>query len=271
MRMICAAAATALLAACGGSDGVGQQSTASGAASLKLVASGSRGNILVDGDGRTLYLFAKDLPAGGGKAAVSNCLGSAGDTSSCVYHWPIYQGGTTLGEGINAADVGQMVRSDGAAQTTYKGWPLYYFLGDAAPGAVNGEAVEDWFVLRDPFYTVVTIDSGSIRLTDAEGRSLYVFDRDTVGTPPVSACAGSPGDRTTCVGNWPLFLAGPMVLPTGIDPARFTVFTRASDGRQQSAFDGHPLYYFADDAAPGDLKGLTFAPPHWSTIGPAAR
>ncbi|HET6981888.1 MAG TPA: hypothetical protein VFI53_07085, partial [Myxococcaceae bacterium] len=40
----------------------------------------------------------------------------------------------------------------------------------------------------------------------------------------------------------------------GIDAAKLTTVTRP-DGRAQSAFDGHLLYYFAHDAAPGDLLG----------------
>jgi len=55
-----------------------------------------------------------------------------------------------------------------------------------------------------------------------------------------------------------------------LDAARFTVFTR-TDGKKQSAFDGHPLYYFVDDKVPGDVKGLTFPPGlgHWFNIDPA--
>ena len=40
-----------------------------------------------------------------------------------------------------------------------------------------------------------------------------------------------------------------------MDPAKLTSFTRA-DGMKQSAFDGHPLYYFAGDTAPGATSGL---------------
>src|SRR5712664_2836081 len=72
------------------------------------------------------------------------------------------------------------------------------------------------------------------------------------------------------VGNWPIFLTDSAVTPTGLDAARFTVFTRA-DNKRQSAFDGHPLYYFVDDKVPGDVKGLTFPPGlgHWFNIDPA--
>jgi len=270
LRSACAPIALALAAACGGSSGTYQPPASGGG--LKLAANARLGNILVDANGRTLYWFAKDLPAGGGKAATSNCAGSANDGTSCIYFWPIFNADNpTLGAGVNAADVGQIMRADGLPQTTYKGFPLYYFRGDPNTGDVNGESIPDWFVIRDPFYSVIPLDGGTVRLTDAAGRSLYYFTQDTVGTPPTSACAGTPGDRTTCVGNWPIFFAGPNVIaPTGIDPTRFSSFTRA-DNLQQTAFDGHPLYYFADDASPGDLNGLTFPPGlgFWFTIDPS--
>ena len=108
---------------------------------------------------------------------------------------------------------------------------------------------------------------------DGAGRSLYFFAQDTVGNPPTSACLGTAGDRTTCVGNWPIFLASTTVVPSNIDPAKITVFTRSSDNLQQSAFDGHPLYYFADDKVPGDDLGLTFPPGlgQWFNVDPAVQ
>ena len=85
--------------------------------------------------------------------------------------------------------------------------------------------------------------------------------------------AGTAGDRTTCVGNWPIFLASTTVVPSNIDSAKITVFTRSSDNQQQSAFDGHPLYYFADDKVPGDDLGLTFPPGlgQWFNVDPAVQ
>jgi len=63
-----------------------------------------------------------------------------------------------------------------------------------------------------------------------------------------------------------------VIVPSGVDATRFSSFTRAGN-QQQTAFDGHPLYYFVDDASPGDLMGLTFPPGlgFWFTIDPAQR
>ena len=50
-------------------------------------------------------------------------------------------------EGDDAADQHESTREDGKRQTTYKGWPLYYFAGDKAPGDVLGQGLGNvWFV-----------------------------------------------------------------------------------------------------------------------------
>jgi predicted lipoprotein with Yx(FWY)xxD motif len=265
------------LVACGGGNMAGGPPAPAPAPALKLAMNATLGNYLVDGNRLTLYYFAHDLPGNATAPAVSNCTGPASDPSSCVAFWPIFHATNGVVQGIKATDVGEITRADGIKQTTYKGFPLYYFKGDTAAGDVTGDASTGggptpvWFVLREPAYTMLTLTTAAeaTRLTDGSGRSLYYFAQDTVGAPPTSACDGVPGDRTTCVGNWPIFLSTTTVVPTGIDPARFTVFTRA-DNTQQSAVDGHPLYYFADDSAPGDLKGLTFGPGlgFWFTVDP---
>jgi predicted lipoprotein with Yx(FWY)xxD motif len=260
------------IVACGAGAGSGMNGPPPPpSASVKLGSAQLYGSYLVDGAGRTLYLFARDLPAGGGNSAVSNCTGSSADTTSCVYFWPIFHAANNIVQGIAASDLGEITRADGLKQTTYKGWPLYYFVNDAHPGDINGEAIANWFVIRSPFYTVMTLTDaqGVTRLVDASGRSLYVFTQDTAGEVPISACVGTAGDRTTCVGNWPIFSSGTIVAPSVAAPDRFTTFTRG-DGQQQTAFDGKPLYYFVDDQVPGDVKGLTFGPGlgFWFTVDP---
>ena len=266
------------LAACGGGAGAGMNGPPPPppppSASVKLASAQQYGSYLVDGNGRTLYLFARDLPAGGGNAAVSNCAGSSADTTSCVYFWPIFHAANNMVQGIDANDLGEITRTDGLKQSTYKGWPLYYFVNDTKAGDINGETIAGWFVVRNPFYTVMTLTDaqGNVRLVDASGRSLYLFTQDTPGAAPVSACTGTPGDRTTCVGNWPLFAVSTAIVPSVTSASQFTTFTRL-DGQQQTAFKGIPLYYFVDDQVPGDVLGLTFPPGlgFWFNVDPTAR
>ena len=49
---------------------------------------------------------------------------------------------------MDSALLGTTLRDDGTTQVTYNGWPLYYFVGDAAAGDVAGQNVNEiWFVL----------------------------------------------------------------------------------------------------------------------------
>jgi predicted lipoprotein with Yx(FWY)xxD motif len=254
----------ALAAACGANGGYsGQGSPPAPSATLMVATDARLGDHLVDGNGRSLYYFAKDLPADGSHAAISNC------GAGCLPIWPIFNPATVVAQGINAADVGQIVRSDGDMQTTYKGFPLYYYAGDTSAGDTNGEGVNGiWYVAHDPNYSVTLLSKANetaTYLTDATGRALYIFAQDTVGTPtasPVSACTTAP-----CTTNWLVFLTDPVTVPSALAGADFTIFTRG-DGTRQSAYKGHPLYYYVGDTAPGDTNGR--AVPDWQTVNPAA-
>jgi predicted lipoprotein with Yx(FWY)xxD motif len=101
------------------------------------LADSSLGQILVDGAGMTLYMFAPD------NQGPSTC------TESCLEAWPMVQGPATAGTGVDAALVGTAARpEDGTPQATCNGWPLYTFAQDAAAGDVNGQGVGgNWYVL----------------------------------------------------------------------------------------------------------------------------
>jgi predicted lipoprotein with Yx(FWY)xxD motif len=87
---------------------------------------------------------------------------------------------------------------------------------------------------------------GSI-LTDAAGRTLYTFSEDP---PNVSTCQNAP-----CPETWPPLTveSGPPVAGEGI-PGELGVIER-QDGGVQVTYDGKPLHYFVNDAAPGDANG----------------
>ena len=82
-------------------------------------------------------------------------------------------------------------------------------------------------------------------LTDAKGMTLYVFKKDSPGK---SACAGP------CVEKWPLYFREKVAVPEGVKAGDFGTITR-EDGKKQTTYKGSPLYYFAGDKAPGDVKG----------------
>ena len=97
------------------------------------------GSYLADAKGMTLYWFKKDSP---GKSA---CAGP------CVEKWPIYyREKVAAGDGTKAEDFGTITREDGKKQTTFRGYPLYYWAGDKAPGDTSGQGVNYvWYVI-DP-------------------------------------------------------------------------------------------------------------------------
>lgn len=84
-------------------------------------------------------------------------------------------------------------------------------------------------------------------LVDAKGMSLYTFASDSGGK---SACAGS------CASHWPPLGMAAGAKPTAGDgvTGKLATITR-DDGTLQVTYNGHPLYYFAGDSAPGDAKG----------------
>ena len=83
---------------------------------------------------------------------------------------------------------------------------------------------------------------GATVLTSAKGFTLYSFAPDTSTT---SKCNG------TCAQNWPP-VTGP-VTAAGVTGTFGTI--KRSDGSVQATFDGHPLYTFVGDTAPGQAKG----------------
>ena len=108
---------------------------ASAALALK-VATTSLGSVLVDGAGRTLYVFTKD------EKNKSNCTGA------CLNAWPPLYGVPTVGAGVDAAKLGSFTTVDGKVQATIGGLPLYYFAADAAAGDTKGQNVSGvWFVV----------------------------------------------------------------------------------------------------------------------------
>ena len=84
--------------------------------------------------------------------------------------------------------------------------------------------------------------AGVTVLTSSKGFTLYTFAPDT---STASKCTG------TCAANWPP-VKGP-VTGAGVT-GTFGTITRA-DGSTQATFDGHPLYTFVGDTAPGQAKG----------------
>jgi predicted lipoprotein with Yx(FWY)xxD motif len=83
-------------------------------------------------------------------------------------------------------------------------------------------------------------------IVDAQGRTLYKFDKDTAGT---SNCYDQ------CAANWPALIAtGTPTAGPGLDASKLTTVDR-TDGTKQVKYGEYPLYYFANDKVAGDTNG----------------
>jgi predicted lipoprotein with Yx(FWY)xxD motif len=104
----------------------------------RIGSSATLGSYLTDGKGMTLYHFKKD------SQDKNSCTGP------CIEKWPVYYAEQIVAPtGSDAKDFGSFVRADGKKQSTFRGWPLYYFSGDKAPGDINGQGFKDvWYVIN---------------------------------------------------------------------------------------------------------------------------
>jgi predicted lipoprotein with Yx(FWY)xxD motif len=99
------------------------------------------GHYLVDGTGRTVYLFEKDK---GGKSV---CYGA------CAKAWaPLSTtAAPTAGPGVAAAKLSTLKRTDGVTQVVYNGHPLYHYDDDHKPGQMEGQGSKafgaEWYIL----------------------------------------------------------------------------------------------------------------------------
>ena len=108
---------------------------------IKVATDAKLGQILVDGEGKTVYLFVAD------KGTASTCY------TSCATIWPpvLTTGAPQAGTGAQASLLGTTTRTDGKVEVTYAGHPLYYFIQDKKAGDTTGQGVNGfgglWWVL----------------------------------------------------------------------------------------------------------------------------
>ncbi len=113
------------------------------------------------------------------------------------------------------------------------------------PATTTTEATTTTTVIPEVGSVVAVADSslGSI-LVDGNGNTLYLFTPDDQGD---SVCYDQ------CEAAWPP-LVGEFAAGSGIDATLLGTATR-TDGTDQVTYNGWPLYYFANDTAPGDVNG----------------
>jgi len=101
-------------------------------------------------------------------------------------------------------------------------------------------------------------------LADGRGRTLYLFEKDKGTT---STCSGA------CAAVWPPLTTGAKGVPgPGVRAARIGS-ARRRDGRTEVTYAGHPLYLYAGDQKPGDVRGqgLDQFGAEWYVLAPSGR
>ncbi len=229
---------------------------------VRLATDATLGSILTDSEGMSLYFFSRD------SKGASACSGG------CIASWPIfYKSNLILDQGLDASDFGEITRADGEKQTTYKGWPLYYFAGDNAAGDTTGDGVgNNWYIAK-PDYSLMYVeaqlvgrdgdgneinfksdytpgDELTFYITNDRGRTLYTFMNDTKDTNNFTA------EDFSNDAVWPVFHRDLQRIPSILDPADFG--TIDVFGRSQLTYKGWPLYYFGQDEDRGDNFGINF-------------
>jgi predicted lipoprotein with Yx(FWY)xxD motif len=142
------------------------------------------GPILTTGTGMALYTLDTD------HNGQSTCHGS------CAAVWPPLNmaPGTvpTGGPGVTGT-VASSMQSNGTVQVTYNGAPVYTFVGDTSPGAVTGNNVSGFFVVK---VTPVSVTTTTAPATTSSGPSA-----PTGSSAPEATAAPAPTSSPTASGT----------------------------------------------------------------------
>jgi predicted lipoprotein with Yx(FWY)xxD motif len=99
-------------------------------------------------------------------------------------------------------------------------------------------------------------------LADSQGRTVYLFEKDT---GPKSTCSGA------CAQEWPpVTVSGKPSAGNGVTASMLET-TKRSDGTTQVTYNDRPLYRFTGDSNPGDTAGQNVEAygAKWYVLSPA--
>ncbi len=255
-------------------------------------ASTPYGRILVVGSGDTagcsLYVLTSDelharTSAPFGCSDNPNPTGAPCDTVL----WPaLLTAGTPIaGPGVNPTLLGTVTRADmpfggSVQQVTYAGLPLYRFVFDETPGEREGANLFDpvtsptgaWYLV-DPArgrpasgQAQLQLETAPVSGTGPDRTVLAAAMNDTFslfpdGTFPVYTLSSDSGHTSACLGQcaltWlPVLTSGRPQASTGTDQHALGTIVRP-DGTHQVAYNGQPLYLYADDAYIPGIPGVS--------------
>jgi predicted lipoprotein with Yx(FWY)xxD motif len=214
---------------------------------------------LTDGTERTLYYFTHDV------------IGGSNANSTVTNTWPVFYTASVYSPPeLDPLFFSSINRSDGKPQSTYRGWPLYYYVNDKSPGDALGDGVNgSWYVLKVfPLYSVMLMEKPTVGtyLCDPAGKTIYWSANDSPGSSNVQGADLSAWS--------PVNLNGLFIVPSSINASDFSTITRL-DQTFQTTYKGWPLYYSTSDNAPSMMAGQGSGGVWWavnvSAPGPPGR
>ena len=154
-------AATLLLTSCGsGTSSPATTASGSAASIFSAMNVSGLGQVLVDGNERTVYVLTSGIHEN------VPCT----STSGCSNVWPslpLTSATSTpkAGSGIQSAMLGTMELSDGKTYPTYNGWLMYEYSGDSGPDQARGDGISSyggtWYVLSPSGNPITASATGS--------------------------------------------------------------------------------------------------------------
>ncbi len=210
----------------------------------QATVNGKAETILTDAHGMTLYYFTPDSPT---KLAC---------TAACAQAWPpLLSTGSDLPTSTTSLPgTLSVLKGANGSQVEYSGYLLYTYIKDSAPGDVTGQGVGGkWYVATPDLasYVIRTANAtvngkAETILTDPQGLTLYYFTPDS---PTKLACSAA------CAQAWPPLLSKDSGTPLADAPltGKLTTFNNANGN--QVEYNGHLLYVYVKDAAPGAVTG----------------
>ena len=204
---------------------------------------GKAETILTDAHGSTLYYFTPDAPK---KLACSG---------ECAQAWPpLLSSSDTPTSATSLPGKLSVFKDANGNQVEYGGYLLYTYIKDTAPGQVTGQGVGKVWYVATPGLSSYILRTAKAKvngkaetiLTDAQGSTLYYFTPDA---PKKLACSGE------CAQAWPPLLTKDSGTPLADAPLSGTLSTFNNVNGNQVEYNGHLLYTFVKDAAPGQITG----------------
>ena len=210
----------------------------------QVTVKGKSLTILTDTQGKTLYYFTPDT------AAKVACTGA------CAKAWPplVFSGSGTPTSSTSLPGTLSTLSDTNGNQVAYSGYLLYTYSGDTASGQTKGEGLfGKWYVATpDMASFAVRLAAAPVKgksetiLATPQGLTLYYFTPDTAAK---AACTSA------CAKVWPPLVSSGSGTPLGDAALPGTLQVLSDANGNQVQYNGHLLYTYAGDTAPGQTKG----------------